>query len=221
MGAVGMSETRLRESVSNRLLLLYTIRKTNEMNRVDDERKLQKLLFLAQLNLVKSKLKALDYQFHRWSMGPYSAEISKDLDILKALDLVRPGWPIKLTPSGEKLLESCSDLLIQNKRFLGFIERVLGKYGHLDSKTIMNLVYGLTIVVPKLRERMTIEEVPMGTLILFKTSLRNAKASFDFEESWLDTLEIAFNEEFIELIAEAYDDAREGRSSDFKSVRSA
>ena len=214
-----MGEARLRESISNILLLLYTIHKTNEQQEMDDDRKLQKMVFLAEKNLVRSKLKALDYQFHKWQMGPYSANVSRDLDVLKGLGLVRPGWPIGLTSEGVNLLDSCSELLMQNKRFIGFVDRIVNKYAHLDSKSIMDVVYDMVIVVPRTLERMRIDDVPMGTPILFKTSSKRAKAIFEIDESWLATLEIAFNQEIIDSIAEAYDDAREGRASDFRSVR--
>ena len=39
-----MSEVNMEERISNLLLLLYTIQRTNQLNKMDDTRKLQKLV---------------------------------------------------------------------------------------------------------------------------------------------------------------------------------
>jgi hypothetical protein len=152
-------------------------------------------------------------------MGPFSAGVSADLDILLALKLVHPGWPIQLSKQGENLLKTCNDLLVLNKQSVGYIDRVIRKYGHLDSESIKKKVYDFTIALPKTHEIMKIRDIPKGTPILFKTSTKNAKVKFEMDDSWLTTLEIAFNQEIIDSIAEAYDDAREGRVDEFRSIR--
>jgi len=211
-----LSEVHFRDRITNNLLLLYTIARTNELGTMDDTLKLQKIVFHSQRNLVKMGLKAFGYNFFRWEKGPFSAELNNDLTLLTHAGLIEPAWPLKLTESGNKLLETSQEIFEINKRFMRYIEDVVREKAPLDPDTIREETYKLTIILPRSHERMTIRDVPMGTLILFRTSDRKAKAIFSLPESWLATLEIAFNEEVRESLAKSYEDAVEGRGHEFR-----
>ena len=58
---------------------------------------------------------------------------------------------------------------------------------------------------------MTIRDIPLKQVILFKPSKSRIKKRFEIDESWLATLELIFDEEALELLSKAYGDAIDGR----------
>lgn len=211
-----MSESSIRERVVNNLLLLYLIREANLKGKIEDNLKLQKLAFLSQKKLLNRKLKALSYNFFRWHEGPFSAEVNNDLTALRGRGLVCRSWPIKLTKEGNELLEGCKALLETNKGFLEVVDDVISNFANFTPDQIKDYVYEMKLFVPRLREVMTVAEVPSGTLILFKPSDKRSKAKFLLDESWCATLELILDQEAIESLRQSYEDAKEGKAHEFR-----
>lgn len=208
-----MSEMGIRERVTNILLLLYIIDETNSRGNVENELKLQKLVFLAQNQLVKKKLKAFSYNFFRWIKGPFSKNLRIDLITLREANFVRIGSnKIELTKKAKEVLESCSELFDENEYFTDRIDRVVDNYAEFSPEDIKDFVYSMRVVVPRIREIMTIKDIPPRQLILFKTSDKKASFIFNIDKSWLATLELTFDKEAVGSLAKALDDATEGRA---------
>ena len=216
-GWLKMSERSIRERVTNNLLLLYLIDKTNQIGQLEDALKLQKLVFLAQKRLVDRKLKAYSYNFFRWQKGPYSADLSNDLNMLVNMGFVI--WRrnnIELTEQGKKILNACDDVFVENKTFLRHINLIIEEYATLDPEVIKDLVYDMKVMVPKIRKLMLIKQIPMKQLILFKSSDKKVRLIFHISKDWSATLELTFDEEALDSLKQAQRDAIEGKVHEVK-----
>lgn len=210
-----MSETGIRERVTNVLLLLYLVDQANAKGKVEDEFKLQKMVFRAQKKLVEKKLKAFSYNFFRWLKGPFSKNLRIDFITLrdhKFLKVTRDG--IELSSKGKELVEDSKDVFDTNRMFLRYVDQTIERYAKLSPEDIKEEIYSLKVMVPRIRELMTIKEIPLRQLILFKTSDKKARAIFRMPSSWLATFEIMFDEEAVASLERALDDAIEGRAKE-------
>ena len=201
--------------MTNVFLMLYLICDANRFGAVENRLKLQKLVFLSQKRLIENKLKAFGYNFFRWHKGPFSKYLSVDLDAMcEAGFLTEKYDKIELTPKGRAFLQDCSELIEENNSFLRVIDRIVRRYGKIPPDELKELVYNMKVVVPHLRQKMAIRDIPPGQLILFKTADKNAEAIFDLDSSWVATLELYFDSTAMKSLEQAVDDAVEGRVYD-------
>lgn len=201
------------ERVVNNLLLLHLIDRANQKGNIEDNLKVQKMVFLAQKNFIDKKLKGFAYNFFRWERGPFSADLNNDLMKLIRNDFVRwESWKkrIYLTKEGNRILEACKGVLEENKNFLKLINEITDKYANIDPEKIKDEVYKMKLMVPRVRERMVIKEMRPGQMILFRPSMKRMKREFKIGEEWQATLEVIFDEEVVADLRKAYNDAREG-----------
>lgn len=213
-----MSEADIQDRVVNNVLLLHLIEKANSIGCVEDTLKLQKLVFLSQKKLIGKRFKVFNYNFFRWDKGPFSADVNNDLTSLRCRGLVRNRWPIRLTREGRELLSGCKELLEENESFLSVIDGIIGEFAEYTPDEIKEYVYKMSIFVPRLREVMTIAEVPHGTPILFKPSEKRSRARFVLDPKWCATLELALDQEAIESLKQSYSDAMEGNAREFRTL---
>ncbi|MHA1364312.1 MAG: type II toxin-antitoxin system antitoxin SocA domain-containing protein [Candidatus Freyarchaeota archaeon] len=205
------------ERVTNNLLLLYLIDQANERGNVENDLKLQKLVFLSQMELMKRGLKAFSYNFFRWLKGPFSKNLAIDKSDLAEVGLVKVSRKgIELTNRGKELLKDCRQIFEEeeNRKFVKYIDEIIEKYAQFSPDEIKDIVYSMEVTVPKIREIMNIKEIPLGKLILFKTADRNASDIFHISGSWLATFEIMFDKEALSSLERAVDDAVEGRADE-------
>lgn len=211
-----MSEKGIFNRVKNVVLLLYTIQKTNEKSALEDNLKVQKLVFLSQKQHISKKMNGFAYLFLRWHKGPFSKDLNNDLVLLRQMKFLRWGDDkIELTGNGKGLLESCNEILEENKNFLSVIDKIIDEYGHFTPDDLKERVYQMKIFVPKDRKIMKIEEIPPKKLMLYGLSDDKTKTRFNIRESWVDTLEVLLDEEAIDLLEQAQKDAKEGNTVDF------
>ena len=208
----------ITDRVVNNFLLLYIIDLTNRFGRLEDTLKIQKLAFLIQKEYVRRKWKGLNYTYFRWHKGPFSADLNADLDVLRHLGLVSNSWPIELTEEGLELLESARELDDGNKKFIKIIDKIVEKYATWTPDEIKKYVYSLQIVVPKKRKRMRIADTMPGTLLLYRMTNKKSTDIFDISEDWQATLELAFDQEAIESLKNAYIAAVEGKTVGIPNV---
>lgn len=210
-------ETRIRERMTNILLVMYTIKKANQFGVMDGTVKLQKVVFLAQKELLAHKLKGFAYNFFRWNHGPYSADLANDYGLLEGSGFAA-GWPINLSKEGEQVLAGCRELLESNRPITEVIDSVAERYAKLPSEELKQAVYDMVVTVPKLKTRTKIGEIGQGQLVLFRPSDTGAKAIFGLSPGWLATLETVFDSDMLESLANAQEDAAEGRAREFKTI---
>lgn len=207
-----MSESSIRERVTNVLCMLYLIDHTNKFGAIENRLKLQKMVFLAQKQSVEKKLKSFGYNFFRWHKGPFSKNLSIDLDTMQDVGFISIRHDkIELTSKGREFLKDSSGLLELNENFLIVIDSIIRKYGKIPPDELKEKVYDMQVAVPQIHQLMAIRDIPPGKLILFKTADKNAKCIFGMSSSWLATLELSFSKEAMESLENAVDDAAEGR----------
>lgn len=216
-----MVDRNIREGITNKLLLLYTIGQTNKQGRMENPLKLQKLVFLVQKKLIERKLKGFSYNFFRWFKGPYSAEVSMDLDLLVGGGLVNIHEDkIKLAPDGKEVVHSFRELLRggRNQPLMGCIDSILKEHAAMDPEALKDKVYAIKVMVPRIRKLMTIQEIPSRQLILFKSSDEKVRQIFEIDEARQGLLELVFDAEALELLKKAQADTREGRVREFRAL---
>ena len=211
-----MSEKTISDRIRNIVLLMYLVRKTNEKFVMEDNLKVQKLVFLSQKELTAKKMNGLAYLFLRWLKGPFSGDLNNDIVLLKQMKLLRWGDDrIELTEEGEHILESLHEIMENNKGFSDIIDDIIEEYGFLSPDEMKEKVYQMEIVVPKDRKVMRIEEIPPKKLILFGLSRKNTEIEFNINEEWLDTLEVLFDDEAIQFLERLKNSAVEGNIIEF------
>ena len=211
-----MSEKTISDRIRNIVLLMYLVRKTNEKFVMEDNLKVQKLVFLSQKELTAKKMNGFAYLFLRWLKGPFSGDLNNDIVLLKQMKLLRWGDDrIELTEEGEHILESLHEIMENNKGFSDIIDDIIEEYGFLSPDEMREKVYQMEIVVPKDRKVMRIEEIPPKKLILFGLSRKNTEIEFNINEEWLDTLEVLFDDEAIQFLERLKNSAVEGNIIEF------
>lgn len=207
-----MSEKTIKDRIVNLLLSLYIINRTNETANLENNLKLQKLIFLSQKLLNSRKRRGFRYLFLRWDQGPFSKNVNQDLILLKNSKFVKWGdEKITLTGEGKKLLDSSKEIFDSNKTFIKYIDQTLEEYSHLSPEEIKGNVYNIRTWIPRLNRVMRIEEVPHKQVLMYELSEKRARYNFEIGEEWLDTLEVVFDEEAMGMLKKADEDIKMGR----------
>jgi uncharacterized phage-associated protein len=205
-------EDRTRERNINNLLLLHLIDETNKKGKLENNFKVQKLVFSIQKKLVQRKLKAFSYNFFRWKQGPFSKNLNEDLKLLNRNKLISwGGKKIVLTKQGEHILKECKELFENNTFFSDIFNSVVNEFANLSPEEIKERIYKQNLFVPIIRKSMLIEKIPSGRLMLFRPTNNKMKKIFEISEGWEATLELLLDEEASVSLERAYEDAREGR----------
>ncbi|PHF91585.1 type II toxin-antitoxin system antitoxin SocA domain-containing protein [Bacillus wiedmannii] len=104
----------LQRSVLNKLYLMRMIHASEEVN---GKTRLQKLVFETEKRTrKKGSTQTFNYKFIRWHYGPYSRELTEDIEFLVSKELVikQNGMEsYKLTPTGAKHLDRSSKIISQ------------------------------------------------------------------------------------------------------------
>lgn len=131
-------------NIQERMKVPLAILKANG-GKLNGKTKLQKLVFLAEME------KGLEnkYKFEKYNYGPYSFELTDDLDALKQFGLIEvivenfstddfqgKIHKYKLTKKGEKALNNLSN------DFLDPINKVSNEWGSESLDEILDYVYG-------------------------------------------------------------------------------
>jgi uncharacterized protein YwgA len=211
-----MTRMGIEKRIKNLLLLIYLIHISNLKAHLENPLKLQKLVFLSQKELSEKKMRAFNYTFFRWLKGPFSADLSNDLNLLKQIKYIIWDENIYLTEEGKYILENCREIFQMNKDFLSVIEESIDNYLTLEPDDIKEMVYDIKIRVPIRNEILPIKEIPQGTPIQFGLSNKNTKRDFFLTEGWATTLELIFDEEAMEWLGKAQKDALEGKICETK-----
>ncbi|KYK30147.1 MAG: hypothetical protein AYK19_18605 [Theionarchaea archaeon DG-70-1] len=215
---INMAQMRIFERIKNIILLMYMIQKTTQEFILEDNFKAQKLVFLIQKRFVSKKMNGFSYPFFRWIKGPFSASLNSDLVLLKKIGFVR--WAddkIELTEDGKDVLENCSELLRENKKFLEIIDRVVREFGHFSPEEMEEKVYQMKIFVPKDKKAMRIEQITHKK-VMDGVSGEKSETEFSIREDVFDTLEVLLDNEATDLLRQAQEDAIKGNTVEFSSI---
>jgi len=213
------SERAINERVGNNLLFLYLVDETSKSGQIEDDLKAQKLVFLSEKHFIQKKMKVFNYNFFRWHRGPYCKDLANDIKgLVKAGLLRRANDRIELTDLGKEVVARCEAILMIRPEFIAPIKTVAKEYGSIPSDDLKEMVYNMTIFVPRVRKVMKIRDIEEKKLLLFKLSEEKAKKTFNLDENLQATLELIFDKKAMDSLKTAQQDAIEGRVCDFNSL---
>jgi len=189
----------LEEQLADRLLLLYTLKDLNERGARVYVTALQKLVFLAEREMLVSRIKGFNYNFVRLDFGPYSTELKRDLVTLMTCGLVKddPERGYVITKKGRELLERLRPLLERNNDILDIIRSVNERCGCMRLEDLLSHVYSLPRPLKGPKE--PIEKVKLRTPLLRRISTSRAEKVLAMESWELRLLSVATEPEVEEL----------------------
>ncbi len=187
-----MPSKDLMEWVSDQLLLLYVLKIASQKKPLVITR-IQKIIFLAELESWKKKVGGLDYAFIKFNHEPYSSEIKGDIRRLKKREFIRCIWPNRahfLLPDGEKFLQQVMPILERNKDILDVIEEVAEIIMKPKFEEMLSDVYSRP---NPLYPTMTIEETPEKKYLLSRETRPRDIVSFKISEAEAESLEVVLD----------------------------
>jgi uncharacterized protein YwgA len=158
-----VEKKRISATQLNQLLLLHIL-DLCQSDRMDGATRFQKIVFMAQWTIRKlaKKLRGLNYTFIRWNYGPYSPDLTDDIELLRLKGYItkRQGMPtfFELTERGKKRVEEYPlDELVENS-VADVISEYVSKYDTRNLQQILHEVYSSV----DLRERYQMGETIMA-----------------------------------------------------------
>jgi uncharacterized protein YwgA len=201
-----------RDSIVNRLLLLYMIAQTIKQGYIKGKVKLMKMVYLSQEKMVKNRLRGFNYTFYKWKYGPMSDRVLEDFESLVAAGLITPPpGSAGLTNEAREILKTCRELFDRNREILATIDKTVNEYAPYNGRQIKLVVYGR----PILGEKKGVELGEVGEVLLTGISEKEAVCNFLIDEEWLETLDILLDKEARESLQRGIEDARQGRVSKY------
>lgn len=188
----------LKEQVVDKLFLLYTIKRTNELfaSGISGRVKLQKLCFLEEWELMKSNAKGLHFKFFRYTNGPFSVDVAEDYKFLARKGRVY-GSMYRLTSEGEILLDSflkSTRDISDNAIFFDILDKVIKKWGNYFGQALMNKVYKMKIKPHDYPDReMTIRDIPIHSDILVPEMYTKFVKLFDMPDDLIEDFTYVLN----------------------------
>ena len=203
-----------KDRSQNKLLLLYIAKEyTKKSKHYFGKTILEKIIFLAEWKMIEERVKGLNFPYFRYDYGPFSKEVSQEINDLKKTGLLEKQDEIKLTKEGEKLLESYSDLLQRNKDIIVYIDKVIEKYHRYTTQELKNLVYDMEFPMPN--GKIKIKDIQHYTDMLFILPETEVKKEFKLTEEDIETLDILSDTELFNSLKESIKEARKKPSSIF------
>ncbi len=170
----------MHEKITDELLLLYMLDVAERLGiRIHEETRLQKLVFLAEREMLGRRYKGFNYNFIRLDYGPYSRDLRKDLETLLRAGVIKDddARGFILTDKGRELLRRLSKFFERNSDVLHIILKVLNEYGRLPLDQLLKEVYDLPR--PLKGPEVKIRDVKMRTPLLRRLKEERAEAVID------------------------------------------
>jgi len=196
------------EEIIDKVLLLYLINEVNKQGELSGITKLMKLLFFAEKEMVKNKVKGFNYNFYKWYLGPFTPEVYGDLDYLTANELVTEHETIELTDRGKAILKGATYLLDENRDILIHIDKVARNHANEWASTLMDIAYETKVEIIPTKTMAKVREIPNGGYLVTKISKTEADTVFEIDRGWLKTFDTFFDKEEYNSLMEAMESAR-------------
>jgi uncharacterized phage-associated protein len=176
-----------KETLIDRLLMLYTVGRANQCGFMEGPFKLQKLPFAAQMRMNSQRQKGFSYTFFRYDHGPMSTEVYEDRDALQRSGMITGHQgPVRLTARGREVLSSAAPLFKKNRQIVSHIDWAASKYAGLSFGRLKDAIYGTKVKVRG--KTVLIRDIPACVNVLTKLSEGEAQAEFRLSDDWLDSL---------------------------------
>ena len=198
------------DRLRNRLLMLYTVERASRRGPLTGKVKLLKLLYEAEEEMVRTRVRGLTYEFYRWQYGPLSDDALSDFEWLLSNGLVyynQEPWEIGFSARGEEVLKECAPLLRENREILDFIDKVANRFLPHTGAQIREELYDRYIP----GDRRRVREAEMGETLLRPIEPDRANRIICIDEEWEETLAVLMNKRSKEALEESGEDVRRGR----------
>lgn len=180
--------TRTRSVAEPRVLILLRTIGRLEEGKSTDRWKLQKTIFLAELEMQKEGIGGLDYEFLRDKDGPMAPGIYEDMDLLMRSGFVSRDFDPKLTSEGRRFLESLEKLFESNREVERVLDPIIRATIEESSGALRQLTHEMEIEING--QRIEIDRLPPYYSILEPLSESQRKEEFRVPEDWQETIEI-------------------------------
>lgn len=200
----------VREILSDRLLLLWLLYDAMSYKRFG-ETKAQKLTYLSEKKMIDNRDKGFNYDFIKLPYGPYSEDLEKDIDwleeqrLIEAIPISDDAKVFHESRFGRKMLDDFHELFVRNNLFTRKIAEVNRVYATKNSREIVEYVHSLPH--PYIKGRI-IDDLKLGTKILYKLVERKAKIIFNITQEELATLDIYFDDKNYRSLMQASESAK-------------
>jgi len=189
----------LEERLVDRLLLLHLVDYLDKVGASVHETKLQKLVFLAERELLGNRIKGFNYNFVRLDFGPFSWELRKDVQKLLESNMLKddPSRGYILTDKARRILSRFRRFRKEYADVLEFLEKTAEKYGKMPLTDLLAYVYGLSR--PLKGPKVPIGELKHRTPILRRMSVKRAIKVVKLSEDEYELLAVLTDPELEEV----------------------
>lgn len=191
-------------------MLLWLLYDAMKYKRFGDT-KAQKLAYLSEKKMIDNREKGFNYDFIKLPFGPYSEDLKRDIEWLEEQKLIET-TPISDEANifnesrfGRKLLNDFHELFVRNNLFTRKIAEVNRVFATKNSQEIVDYVHSLPHPYIK---GYTIDDLKLGTKILYKLDERKAENIFYITPEELATLDIYLDDESYRSVMEASESAK-------------
>lgn len=186
-----------KEATTDLLLLLYIVDRVSSVGKVEGQKKLLKLIFFSEHSMLLNRMKGLNYEFYKYSHGPFSKEVYQDRDILIENNILSDISGFIVEERGKEILEMCQPVFKENKEFIKNIDSIIKKYAKFPPWKLEKMAYDVEI------NGIKIKDLPQYYTILTKLSERQSNMVFDIEEEYIETIEVVLNVENFDSLLES------------------
>ncbi|MBU1158357.1 MAG: hypothetical protein KKE24_03355 [Candidatus Thermoplasmatota archaeon] len=190
------------DEIINKVLLLYTMNGLSEYGTLD-KWKIQKTAFFNQYDAQVKRIKGINYQFFKWTHGPMSAEIVKDLDLFNQIGFVELKGQNKaieaITKEGKELVSQMSEFIDsgENAPIIDHLSGWIHHLGEYTGRELRDLSHRCQ--VPYRDSTAKIDDIPDGTPLLNPIKLRDVSYEFEIPKEWIRTLDLMFSYRYPEI----------------------
>ena len=167
-----------KQKIAEAILLLRIL---HQDSNILGNLKLQKEVFLSELNLLRSKMGGLYYKFFRYTLGAYSPELAESFKLLVERGFVYKS-SFKLTDRGMYLVEFTEGAIKDyrhNAKILSNIDSTVKQYKHYNGMQLKRIVYDLKLEFDDMPgKKVRVEDIPTFFDILVP---EHSEVSFSLE----------------------------------------
>ncbi len=187
---------------------------------------MHKFFFLTQRELLKKKIIATGFRFHKMPQGPWSTDIERSITALEKAGLIQTttiptlrgveALMTKITPNGEQISEYEIEHMDEkpDSVILETVTKILEKYGNMDSASLADVTHGMRNLIT----RQLIDDIQMRKWVQKPLSETQAKMVYESHDDVEETFEIILNAKLREDIERSIEDAQKGRVRVLSSI---
>ncbi len=200
----------INDTAEDILLFLYLLKRAGNNvsgnNAFEAQKKLMKLVFLAEKEMIDKQYKGFNFFFNVFKYGPSSMEVLRLADDLKERGLIEfdnANFTYTLASRGRSLINEFEkeEGRDNNKVFFEAIDKIISKYGSLTTQEIIEKVYAMKIVPLYGKKPIEIgKAVKDGKRDRLFMKLENARKEFSVSKDWVATVNILMNSSLADLV---------------------